>query len=154
MLGNKWPLLNKSLYIKHGKVSIRTYVRPSIRHAGHGQLSSEWRCDENDVIMTTAGLWRHGNGDMWPRVATLTHVSIKCCHFGNYVCYFTATHLPNHSHLSPLKCVNSFTFFTGHVSLPCNIQLYTQFLYNFRKETRQYISNDNWNRNYNNARQR
>jgi len=26
--------------------------------------------------------------------------------------------------------VNSFCFFTGHVSLPCNIQLHTQLLHN------------------------
>jgi len=44
--------------------------------------------------------------------------------------YFNATHLPNHAHLSLLSC-NSFSFFTGHVSLPGNIQLQTQLLYNF-----------------------
>jgi len=74
----------KSLYIKRGKVSVRMYVK-YVRNAGHGQLSSKWRHNEddiimrmgaasdvgarraNDVIMTTAGLWRYGN---WRHVAT------------------------------------------------------------------------------------
>jgi len=40
-----------SLYIKRGKVSIRTYVRSYVRNGGRGQLSSELRHNENDVIM-------------------------------------------------------------------------------------------------------
>jgi len=75
-----------SLYIKRGKVSVFTYVR----NGGRGQLSSEWRQNENDVIMRTgaasaasavsarrhnendvtmtiAGLWRYGD---WRHVAT------------------------------------------------------------------------------------
>jgi len=44
-----------------------------VRKAGRGQLSSEWRHNENDVTMITAGLvgdgtgWRYGD---WRRVAT------------------------------------------------------------------------------------
>ena len=58
-----------SLYIKHGKVSVRSYVR----NGGRGQLSSERRHNENDVTMTIAGLWSGDMaiGDMWPRVAPL-----------------------------------------------------------------------------------
>ena len=44
------------MYIKCGKVSVRTYIH----HAGRRQLSSEWRHNENDIIMTIAGLWRYG----------------------------------------------------------------------------------------------
>jgi len=48
-----------SLYIKRGKVSVRTYVR----NAGRGQLSSEWRNNDNDVTLIIAGRrygdWRH-----------------------------------------------------------------------------------------------
>ena len=40
------------------------FVRP---YAGHGQLSSEWRHNENDVIMIIAGVWRYGD---WRHVAT------------------------------------------------------------------------------------
>jgi len=53
------------------------YVRSYVRNAGRGQLSSEWRHNENDVIMITAGLvagcerhkrepseWRH-NDNSW-----------------------------------------------------------------------------------------
>jgi len=46
-----------SLYIKHGKVPIRTFVR----NTGHGQLSSEWRHSDNS--------WLIGYGD-WRHVAT------------------------------------------------------------------------------------
>jgi len=79
-------LEHSSLYIKCSKVSVRTYVR----NGGRGQLSSEWRHNENDVItrtgaasaasavgmrrhnendvtMTIAGLWRYGD---WRHVAT------------------------------------------------------------------------------------
>ena len=70
-----------SLYIKRGKVSARTYVRPYVRHAGRGQLSSKWRhnengaasavgarCDnESDVLMIIAGLWKYGD---WRHVVT------------------------------------------------------------------------------------
>jgi len=71
-------------------VSVRTYVRSYVRNAGRGQLSSELRHNENDVIMRTgaasaasavgarrhnendvtmtiAGLWRYGD---WRHVAT------------------------------------------------------------------------------------
>ena len=41
---------HSSLYIKRGKVSVRTFVR----NAGRGQLSSEWRHNENDVVRTGA----------------------------------------------------------------------------------------------------
>ena len=47
------------------------------------------------------------------------------------VCYFNATRPPNHIILISARwSVNSFCFFTGHVSLPCNIQLCTQLVYN------------------------
>jgi len=75
-----------SLYIKRGKVSVRTYVT-YVRNAGSGQFSSEWRHNENDVIMRTGatsavGARRHNEndviirtgavkGDMWRRVASL-----------------------------------------------------------------------------------
>jgi len=56
-----WRCIKKieetSLYIKRGKVSVRTHVR----NAGRGQLSSKWRHNENDVITITAGLWRYGD---------------------------------------------------------------------------------------------
>jgi len=77
------------MYIKRGKVSAQTYVRSYARNAGRGQISSECRHNENDVIMRTgavstasavarrhnendvtmtiAGLWRYGN---WRHVAT------------------------------------------------------------------------------------
>jgi len=51
------------MIIKRGKVPVRTYVR----NAGRGQLSSEWRHNENDVTMIIAGLWRYGD---WRHVAT------------------------------------------------------------------------------------
>jgi len=40
-------------YIKRGKVSVRTYIRSYVRNGGRGQFSSEWRHNENDVIMRT-----------------------------------------------------------------------------------------------------
>jgi len=47
---------------------------PYVRNAGRGQLSSEWRHNENDVIMITAGLVADGTGrkygDMWLRVTS------------------------------------------------------------------------------------
>jgi len=49
-------------------------------------------------------------------------------------------HPPNHFHLSP---VDSFSLFTGHILLPCNMQLCTQFLYNLiliRSETSLLVS--------------
>ena len=49
-------------------MSVRTFVR----NAGRGQLSSEKRHNENDVIMIIA--MAYGDmaiGDMWPRAATL-----------------------------------------------------------------------------------
>jgi len=55
----------KNLYILN---AVRCpYVRTFVRNAGRGQLSSEWRRNENDVIMIIAGLWRYGN---WRHVAT------------------------------------------------------------------------------------
>ena len=42
-----------SLYTKRGKVSARPYVRTYVRDVGRDQLSSEWRHNENDVIMRT-----------------------------------------------------------------------------------------------------
>jgi len=64
-----WPLQSSvtlvllyilsSLYIKCGKVSIRTKCT-FVHNAGRGQLSSEWRDNENDVTMTTAGLQTYG----------------------------------------------------------------------------------------------
>ena len=79
-------ILAALLYIKGGKVYVRSYVR----NGGRGQLSSERRHDEydvimrtgaasaasaveairhneNDVTMTIAGLWRYGD---WRHVAT------------------------------------------------------------------------------------
>ena len=41
------------------------YIRSYVCNAGRGQLSSEWRHNENDVIMIIVGLY----GD-WRRVAT------------------------------------------------------------------------------------
>jgi len=43
------------------------YVRSYVRNGGHGQISSKWRHNENDVAMTIAGLWRYGD---WRHVAT------------------------------------------------------------------------------------
>jgi len=43
---------SKSLYIKRGKVSVRN-VWTFVHNAGRGQLSSEWRHNENHVIMRT-----------------------------------------------------------------------------------------------------
>jgi len=37
-------------------VSVRRPIRSYVRNAGRGQLSSEWRHNENDVTVTTAGL--------------------------------------------------------------------------------------------------
>jgi len=45
------------------------------------------------------------------------------------VFYLNATHPPDHSHLCSL-CATSFSLLTGQVSLPCNILLRTQLLYN------------------------
>jgi len=45
-----------SLYIKCGKMSVHTYDC----NAEHGQLSIEWRHNENDVIMIIAGLVADG----------------------------------------------------------------------------------------------
>ena len=42
--------------------------------------------------------------------------------------YLNVIHPSDHSHLCLLKCP-SFSFLTGHVSVPCNIILYTQLLY-------------------------
>jgi len=42
-------------------------VRSYVRNGGRGQLSSEWRHNENDVTMTITGLWRYGD---WRYVAT------------------------------------------------------------------------------------
>ena len=77
----------QSLYIKRSKVSVRT-PHTYVRNGGCGQLSSEWRHNENDVItrtgaasavgarrhdenevtMTIAGLWRYSD---WRHVATV-----------------------------------------------------------------------------------
>ena len=43
--------------------------------------------------------------------------------------HLLGTHPSNHSHLCLLKC-HLIYFLTGQVSLPCNIQLCTQLLYN------------------------
>jgi len=56
-----------SLYIKCSKVSVM-YVH----NGGRGQLSSEWRHNENDMAMTIAGLWRYGD---WQRGHGLHHSS-------------------------------------------------------------------------------
>jgi len=40
-----------------GKTSVRN-VRTFVHNAGRGQLSSEWRHNENDVIMIIGNLWR------------------------------------------------------------------------------------------------
>ena len=39
--------------------------------------------------------------------------------------------MPHINLISAHWSVNSFSFFTGHVSLPCNLQLCTQLVYNF-----------------------
>jgi len=60
-------------------VSVRTYVR----NAGRGQLSSEWRHNENDVIMIIAGLVADGTGRRygdWRHVATGCNAVVN---FGN-----------------------------------------------------------------------
>jgi len=46
-----------------------------------------------------------------------------------WTCYFNAKHPHNHS-ISAHSSANSLSFFTGHVSLPCNTQLRAQFLCN------------------------
>jgi len=46
---------------------------PYVRNAGRGQLSSEWRHNENDVTMIIAGLVADGTGRKygdWRHVAT------------------------------------------------------------------------------------
>ena len=76
--------LMTSLYIKRGKVSV-TYVR----NVGRGQLSSEWRHNENDVIMRTraasaVGARRHNENDVTMTVGGLwrcgdwRHVATGC----------------------------------------------------------------------------
>jgi len=55
------------LYIKHGKVSVRYVYVTDVRNDGRGQLSSEWRHNENDVTAAIAGLWRYGD---WRHMAT------------------------------------------------------------------------------------
>jgi len=52
-----------SLYINRGKVSARSYVR----NAGRGQLSSEWRHNENSWLH-----WRY-RPEIWWRLATCGH---------------------------------------------------------------------------------
>jgi len=47
----------------------------------------------------------------------------------NSIFCLNATHPSDHSHLCPLKC-HLFSFCTGKISLPCNILLCTQLLYN------------------------
>jgi len=64
-----------SLYIKRDRVSV-TYVR----NGGRAQLSSEWRHNENDVIMrtgaasaaSTAGARRHNENDVTMIIAGLS----------------------------------------------------------------------------------
>ena len=65
-----------SLYIKRGIRCpyVRTYVT-YVRNAGRGQLSSEWRHKENDVIMIIDGLWRYGD---WRHVATGCNAVVLC----------------------------------------------------------------------------
>jgi len=89
-----------SLYIKRGKVSVRTYIRPYVRtlvhtyvrsyvhNAGRGQLSSEWRHNKNswlsrrlrygtgrmnDIIMRMTSQW----ADLW-RYGDWRHVATGC----------------------------------------------------------------------------
>ena len=87
-----------SLYIKRGKVSVRTYVRTYVsyvRNAGRGQLSSEWRHNENSSLMDIA------YGD-WRQVATgcnaLVYLIIfrqwkrSYCFHPVFVCLFVCEH--------------------------------------------------------------
>ena len=70
---------------------------------------------------------------------SLYSMQIKLCHLylisisGPYleICFFSlnATHPPDHSHPCSLNAT-SFSFLTGQVSLPCNMLLRTQLLYN------------------------
>jgi len=59
-----------------------------------------------------------------PRLCHLILVSLSTIYLE-----FCTTHPSNHSHLCPLKCP-SFSFLMGQVTLPCNILLCTQLLYN------------------------
>ena len=57
-------------------MSVRRYVRSYVRNAGRGQLSSEWRHNENDVIIETGaasavGARRHNENDVTMTIAGL-----------------------------------------------------------------------------------
>jgi len=83
-------LIEGDIFIKRGKVSVRTHVR----NAGRGQFSSNWRHNKNDIIMRTGGgckrrrretrEWRHNENDvititagLW-RYADWRHVATGC----------------------------------------------------------------------------
>ena len=78
LLSDVWADMTSS-YVKRGKVSVRTFVRNAGRgqhgyykSSNHdGQLSSEWRHNENDVIMRTGAArddetrkWRHNENNV------------------------------------------------------------------------------------------
>ena len=72
---------------------------------------------------------------------TVTKPSIPSLPFNSLLENLSVVLMP-HIHLiiliSARWSVNSFSFFTGHISLPCNIQPCTQLVYNFpliRSET-------------------
>ena len=52
----------------------RLNVRTFVRNAGRGQLSSERRHNENDVVMIIAGLRRYGD---WRHVATNCNALVR-----------------------------------------------------------------------------
>jgi len=63
------------------------YLRSYVRNGGRGQLSSEWRHSENDVIMRTGaaiGASRHNENDVTMTIAVLwrygdwRHVATGC----------------------------------------------------------------------------